>query len=223
MASQTPVFGLNKPALSDAPNIIDAVSDNMDKIDAKAVINLRDDAAKKTEIVNEPGGGGASIQSESKVTDAAAVLETNVPESGADFTEGGAGAAPSGTYAGGRVKTADGTATARFALTPEGLKEQLPGQKFKLVRTSRQIAVLPASAWQADGTAICPCPGMRANMEQKDFDVEGASASQYPIECSAGLGDTDIVPLDGAFKLTAIGVVPTVELQFIVTIYGREG
>jgi hypothetical protein len=232
MGSVTSKFGLFKPALSDDADILAAVSGNMQTLDEKAALNedvenrtvmVQEDDYRKSIILNDPGGDGVAIRDESKVTHAVAALETNMEDSGVDFAEGAAGAAPSGAIAGGYVYGADGTKKSRFALTLKGLMEQLTGGRFRLVRTDVQTVSIPASAWDTDGTATVAVPGMRANMSQGDFRVGREHASQIPVEAAAGLGDTDIIPGDGTITLTATGVIPTTALSLIVTIYGREG
>jgi hypothetical protein len=108
-----------------------------------------------------------------------------------------------------------GTATDK-AVTPKQLKTGLDGV------ITVQTVTIPASAWTAanPSTATVAVEGMTADMTQERFDVRGLSAAQAPVEASAGLGNTDIVPGNGTIKLTATGVIPTSELSLIVTIYG---
>jgi hypothetical protein len=113
------------------------------------------------------------------------------------------------------AEAAAGTATDK-AVTPKQLATGLDG-----VITVQTVTV-PTSAWTSasPSTATVACEGMTADMTQDKFDVRGLSAAQAPVEASAGLGNTDIVPGNGTIKLTCIGVVPTVELKIVVTIYG---
>jgi hypothetical protein len=52
------------------------------------------------------------------------------------------------------------------------------------------------------------------------FEVGGTTVAQKPVEAAAGLGDTDIIAGDGTITITATGMVPTVDLEIYVTIYG---
>jgi hypothetical protein len=232
MGSTTQRFGLFKPALSDDSDVIAGISENMEILDEKAALDTdvqnrtvatQEDAYRRSVIINDAGGDGAAIRAASKVTGAVAGLETNMDDDGADFAENGPGEPPEGALAGGYVYSADVTEKARFVLTLDGLKEQLTGGMFRLVRTSVQTVTVPAAAWGADGKATVAVPGMRQNMLQQDFFVTGESKTQAPIRAAAGLGNTDIIPGDGTMTLTAIGVIPTVDLKVIVVIYGREG
>jgi hypothetical protein len=85
-----------------------------------------------------------------------------------------------------------------------------------------KTVTIPASAWTAasPSTATVACEGIYVDMPQELFDVDCLLSAQKPIIASAGLGNTDIVPGNGMIKLTCVGVVPTVDLKIVVTIYG---
>jgi cysteine sulfinate desulfinase/cysteine desulfurase-like protein len=110
----------------------------------------------------------------------------------------------------------EGTATTARTVRADYLKQIIESHTL-----SRQIVTVPSSAWTqaSPSTATVAVPGITGTMTALDFDVEGASADQAHIEASAGLGNTDVTPGNGTITLTAIGVVPTVDLSLIVTIY----
>jgi hypothetical protein len=85
-----------------------------------------------------------------------------------------------------------------------------------------QTVTIPTSAWTSanPSTATVACAGMTADMTQDKFDVDSLLSAQKPVIAAAGLGNTDAVPGNGTIKLTCVGVVPTVELKIVVTIYG---
>jgi hypothetical protein len=199
MASQTPRFGLNKLALSDPSSPIVFIDDNLDILDTKAA--LASDLEEETEA--RADGDTDAINTAKEYADGL------VEEFSVTLTD----------------------AAASGALPPAG-EELLAAvvqtfrNNLKLLLSSHvsvQTVTVPASAWGADGKATVAVPGMRQNMLQQDFFVTGESKTQAPIRAAAGLGNTDIIPGDGTMTLTAIGVIPTVDLSVVVMIFGREG
>jgi hypothetical protein len=105
----------------------------------------------------------------------------------------------------------------------EAVTDGETGEPLGSFLVRRQVVTIPASLWTTvDGatTATVAVPGITADT---DFEIEGATAAQYPVEVAAGLGDTDIIAGNGTIAITAVGVVPTVEIKAIVTIYGGTG
>jgi hypothetical protein len=84
----------------------------------------------------------------------------------------------------------------------------------------RQVVTVPASAWTAAGKATIAVAGMTSTMSQAAFNVQLANTAGCAPAASAGLGDTDIIPGAGTITLTATGVIPTVAIDLVVTLYG---
>jgi hypothetical protein len=85
---------------------------------------------------------------------------------------------------------------------------------------TRQILTLPADAWDGN-TAIIEVPGITADMPPASYEVGLAgTVAQYTAAAAAGLGNTDLIAGDGTITITAIGIIPAIDIDIVVTIYG---
>jgi hypothetical protein len=85
---------------------------------------------------------------------------------------------------------------------------------------TRQVLTLPAASWTGN-TITISVPGISADMPPASFEVGLAgSVAEYNAAASAGLGNTDIIAGNGTITITAIGVIPTIDIGIAVTIYG---
>jgi hypothetical protein len=84
---------------------------------------------------------------------------------------------------------------------------------------TRRTLTLPAASWTGNTITIA-VPGITEGMPPASFEVEGVRVAQRPIRAAAGLGDTEIITGNGTITITATGIIPTVDLDIAVTIYG---
>jgi hypothetical protein len=219
--------------LADTSNILTTLGDNLDIIDAKALLNYKEYQNGSWEKwFNESDGGGHMFWDASS-----GLLSFDGPNGDASSSVvwerySILGGGPGGVISGGtRVGQRDiwawdggapGVGKIRHYCT-KGKSDASFGPNDEVMTGVRMAVTLPAASWNATTkTATINVPGMRANMTGADFDVRYTKAAQYPALAMAGLGETDPAPGAGTITFTVAqgGIVPTISLDLAVIIYG---